>query len=258
MDDKIIIYTCLTGNYDMHREPSVINEQFRYIYFSPTKITNEFSVWEYRELKDETLDNIELSRLYKIKPHLIFPNNKYCLYIDANMQITDANIYDYLINLASKGAKWVGINHAVRDCIYEEGHAVVISRKAKYFKVKAYLKQQMAIGFPAHFGMTENNIIFRNIQDNVVRSICDQWWNLFVDSKTKRDQLCLPVIFWKNKFQPEYFFGGRRSWNHKGIERYVHSKDIQHSKIQKLLKEIRKWGGYYMNRLLFVLFGPIK
>ena len=33
MDDKIIIYTCLTGNYDMLREPSVINEQFRYIYF---------------------------------------------------------------------------------------------------------------------------------------------------------------------------------------------------------------------------------
>ena len=34
MDDKIIIYTCLTGNYDMLREPSVINEQFRYIYLS--------------------------------------------------------------------------------------------------------------------------------------------------------------------------------------------------------------------------------
>ena len=34
MDDKIIIYTCLTGNYDMLREPSVINEQFRHSMYS--------------------------------------------------------------------------------------------------------------------------------------------------------------------------------------------------------------------------------
>lgn len=254
---KIVIYTCLTGDYDKLREPSVKDDRFDYIYFSTHKVTACDSIWQYRKLKKEGLDKIRLSRLYKLRPHLVLNDYDYCVYMDANLQIINKSIYDQIIENIEEDALWVGIKHPARNCIYEEGYAVVVSRKANYFKVKSFLKKMMKSGFPHNFGMTENNFILRSLRSPQVLKICDEWWNLFIESNTQRDQLCLPVVFWRNNFNPKYFSENKNTWTYPGLERYTHSDNNPQTKLSTMIENFKEKKGYYTNRCLFVLFGPI-
>ncbi len=55
-------------------------------------------------------------------------------------------------------------------------------------------------GFPSNYGLFENNIIFREHHDRDVIKIMNDWWR-WVENYSRRDQLSLTYVLWKNNFQ---------------------------------------------------------
>jgi len=84
-----------------------------------------------------------------------------------------------------------------RDCIYEEAKACLILGLVKLKDVKKQMEKYKREGFPAHFGLSENNIILRRHNGERVIKLMEDWWkelNLY----THRDQLSLAYVLWKN------------------------------------------------------------
>lgn len=237
---KIVIYTCVTRNYDSIRYPIVTNDKFDYIYLSDHQLKTSAGIWKYQSIPELGLDKQYLSRHPKLLPHLYFPDYDYSIYIDANIQITGEEFYSEILKKIDSETLWCAPIHPERDSIYDEGKTVVLSLKAKYFKVRNFLKMISKMDVPHHLVMTENNILIRQHNHELVKSIDEQWWQMFIQSKTRRDQLSLPVIFWKNNFIPNFLYNGKKTWEHAGLSRIAHPElNNRISHIKRLFKDFR-------------------
>lgn len=190
-------------------------------------------------------------------PHKFFPEYDYSCYIDANLKIANNMFYKDILAHIDNDDLWASPNHPFRDCAYEEGEIVVKMLKASYYPVRRYLAKINKDGFPVHYGLTENNIILRKHNNRKVITISEHWWREYLSSKTWRDQLSLPYIFWINNFKPELLFNGIRKTVHDGMERIEHVYDT--TRISKL-----KSSNYFRfkrrmiircNKFFFKLFG---
>ena len=54
--------------------------------------------------------------------------------------------------------------------------------------------------FPQHYGLTENNVIFREHNNKDVIKVMEDWAYM-VENYSKRDQLSLMYVCWKNNFR---------------------------------------------------------
>jgi hypothetical protein len=61
---------------------------------------------------------------------------------------------------------------------------------------------------PTDFGMSENNVIFRYHRKAHVRKIMELWWQEII-SGSRRDQLSLSFVLWKEASTPRFFFEGQ-------------------------------------------------
>lgn len=192
--NKLVVYTALFGNYDDLIEPKEKFEGCDFVCFTDQKhLTSD--IWEIRLIEESDLPPNMMNRKYKILPHLFLSEYEWSLYVDANILIKKnpnilANKYlnDYDIAIPK---------HFARDCIYKESIEVVKAKKAKEEDVLMQVGIYRSNNFPKNYGLTENNIIFRNHNNKNIIELMKQWWselNLF----TKRDQLSLMYLIWKN------------------------------------------------------------
>ncbi len=120
---------------------------------------------------------------------------EWSLYVDANIAIVGnplelANKYLCRYDMAVP-------KHFARDCVYDEARECVILGKTKYDETKKQMDKYKNEGFPKNFGLGENSIIFRkHNSDNIIKLMTDWWEEL--NTQTKRDQLSLAYVLWKN------------------------------------------------------------
>ena len=62
-------------------------------------------------------------------------------------------------------------------------------------QIANYLSQ----GFPTHNGLFENSILVRDNRNVCVQALMRYWWDEYNKYQT-RDQLSLPYVIWKTKF----------------------------------------------------------
>ena len=53
-------------------------------------------------------------------------------------------------------------------------------------------------GVPENIGMYETNVIVSHPDDNIVQMIFNEWWKE-IEHNSKRDQLSLTYVLWKNR-----------------------------------------------------------
>lgn len=240
--NKLVIYTCLTGEYDNLKQPLVIDTTFDYICFS-NNINKEFiGVWKIKKLPFPELDNTRLSRTAKILPHKVLENYDYSLYIDANIQILTTELYQKIKAQISKGALIAQVPHTTPpiDCIYDEIPFCIMCGSSKFlpaYKQFLHLKKE---GFPEHYGLFENNIIFRKHNDISVIRISEEWWNEY-EQYSKRDQFSLMYIYWRNQYLPNYLFDDKtNAWNSTCIKRFCHIQQKKGSFLNYIERQINK------------------
>jgi len=73
----------------------------------------------------------------------------------------------------------------------------VILGKTKYEETKKQMDKYKKEAFPKNFGIGENNILFRKHNSEKGVKIMNDWWDE-LNSQTKRDQLSLAYVLWKN------------------------------------------------------------
>lgn len=206
MNNKVI-YTCCVGGYDDIKQPVVIDKEFDYICFSNDIKEATIGIWKVRSIPYVNHSLAKVSRYPKLLPHIVLPEYDYSVYIDANIQIVCQEFYDTINTKISSNCFIAQVNHCVPpiDCIYDE-----IFYAYKFCKLSVidtwrhtmFLKKQ---GFPEHYGLFENNLIYRMHNNNKVIQISFQWWEEFL-RYSSRDQLSLMYVYWKNHYMPELLF----------------------------------------------------
>jgi len=180
---KKIIYSAITGDYDqplMHKIP----EGWEYKLFSNNK---KIPATDY--VTSQHLTDVQLARNIKICPWDYFDFDV-CLWIDGNT-VFDANEIEALTDY-----EFVISRHSERDCMYEEGNAIVKFKKEKPEMINNILMRYKQEGLPEHNGMVASHAIVRwNTEKN--KNFCKEWWNELVHG-THRDQMSFNYVLWKN------------------------------------------------------------
>ncbi len=196
-----VLYTCITGGYEGLLLQEYLNPEWDYFCFTDSeKLLNykNYGAWQIRPLEFSELDNTKNARWHKMHPHVLFPDYNESIYIDGNIIFTGKHIFNEIQN---KKLNLVIPNHWRDDCIYTEIKSV---RKNKFDseenikKIETFLKEN---NFPEHYGLNETNLIYRHHNDPRVIKIMEEWW-AFIRDFTKRDQLSLTYVLWKNGIKP--------------------------------------------------------
>ncbi len=202
-----VVYTVLTGDYDNLISQYYYNPHWDYICLTDNKdlIENGHSFWKIVPLEMNYENIAKKSRIPKILAHKFLQDYKYSLYIDANIDILSPKVFRNIDKLINSGEKFAITKHYLRDCIYEEMLACMQYRKedaGNILKLYAKYKEE---NFPSNYGLTENNVIFREHNDAEVIKLMEDWWYM-VENYSKRDQLSLMYVCWKNNFKISSLF----------------------------------------------------
>jgi len=86
--NKIVCYTCITGNYDRLLDPLVVPSNIDFICF--TDNWHQFSnVWQIRSVPKDLneLSNVKRQRIVKICPHRYLSEYDISIWVDGNICI---------------------------------------------------------------------------------------------------------------------------------------------------------------------------
>lgn len=191
-----VIYTSIVGNFDSLIQPPIIDKDFDYICFvrKGQLTTDKIGIWSIREIPFDTSDNRTLSRFPKLLPHRVLADYDYSLWIDGNVSINSDNIYQIIKNKIADDIVYSGLNHWGRDCAYDEAAGIANKVKEPFLSLAKTVRFLKTQHFPKHYGLYENNVIFRKHHDPTIIKFDELWWNLFCQY-AHRDQLCHPYCY---------------------------------------------------------------
>lgn len=261
---KFVIYTVLVGNYDDILQPVVIDDRFDYILFSNDIYESYKGVWKIKNIPEVVKnDNKRLSRYPKTHPETMLSEYKASLYIDANIQIMDTWVYNRCIELYNQNIEFAGIKLVFtgRDCIYEHAFDMCQNYYDHDYSVIKQCREMYKVGFPQHFGLNENNVIFR-IHTQRMKETDEEWWN-WILNYSFRDQFSYMFCIWKHNIQLNYILpegedtrnGSHfRLVNHDGRKSVARVKVVKRSAIEKMRirskhfnvqKSLKQWENQY-------------
>ena len=192
---RFVVYTVIVGEYDIIEQPLVIDERFDYVLFSDKpEGSKTMGVWQVRHIPFTHKDPTRISRYPKMHPEVLFPQHLASLYIDANLQIIDQQVYDKCCSFYENGVDWGGITLPCPphpDCIYDHSFWVLVEG----------LDYDGVVLKWCHKRIFENNVIFR-IHNETCHRVNNLWWNSYCNY-SRRDQLSLFYSFWR---YPEIHF----------------------------------------------------
>ena len=199
LNDRIAVYTVVFGNVDNILEPYCCPDNIDYYLITDQDIDLSHSKWKRVDISAfgndlKKMTNVQKNRFFKMKPYLVFPDYKYSIYIDGNIQIiTDLTEY---INCISSECGLAAHFHSCRDCVYEESKAIIFAKKETKENMQAHLEHLEKSGFPRKYGMLECNVLAREHND-FCKKIMEEWFSEFM-SYSKRDQISLPFVLYNN------------------------------------------------------------
>lgn len=194
--ERVAIYTASFGNYDDLHIPEIQPDNVDYYYISDRK-PEQTGIFKWINAGNIISDRIESpikrNRYLKMHPDVIFPEYKYSIYIDSNIQIKrDITPFICISNSGISVFK-----HLRRDCLYYEAMTIVNYRRVVPEDVIHQMWKYLDEGMPLHFGLTEMPVIAREHNNPLCKKIMETWWNEF-DNESQRDQLSFMYAVWKN------------------------------------------------------------
>ena len=235
---KKVIYTSIIGGFDELIQPKIIDPSFDYICFveKGSNLKGCNGVWKFREIPFFSCNDRILSRFPKLLPHLILPDYYCSLWIDGNVGIRGGEIYNIINKKILNGILYSGLNHWSRDCSYDEAIACLNSGKESLLnilKTIAFLKSKK---FPKHYGLYENNVIFRVHNNPLIINFDKLWWEMFM-KYAKRDQIC--HSFCMREFMIYRDFLLPKDLCSRNYPGFVHNKHVAQSAHKNLLEKLK-------------------
>lgn len=205
--ERIAIYTCITGNYDILREPLFVPDNCDFYVVTDQEIPRTSS-WikidpvEYFDdylSEDDRHNPIVVSRLFKMLPFMFLKNYRFSIYIDANFKIyTDLTEFIYRLNLNYGMGFFL---HQDRQCVYDEIKQCIKLGKDTSERLENCVKYMNDNDMPEHYGLLAGGIIVRDHENDRMTSVMWDWWEEY-KKLSVRDQISLPYILYKNSIVP--------------------------------------------------------
>lgn len=194
--NSIVVYTAILGDYDVLRDPLVVEPNVHYVCYTDQKNIKS-DIWEIRNIQDvPPNDRAVYVRKYKMLPHELFPEYKTSVWIDASIQILGK--LTELIKKYQRHSNFLLMPHNERICAYEEAFANVVGllneKKIVVEQIKKYLQE----GYPIDSGLMVGGFLVRNHHEEKIKKTMKDWF-CEISCYSKRDQISLPYVIWKNK-----------------------------------------------------------
>ena len=201
-DKKIVVYTCITGNYDNVAMPLYRNNNVDYIMYTNQQDVKNVGLWEKRDIPENIKklnDNVLINRYIKMHPHELFKDYDYSIYIDGNIR-TVSDISSF-VNKVNEVTGLALHRHSARNCIYEEVKACKLHKKGNIANLEKQIQKYNDEKMPHNYGLLEASVIVTDLNNTNSLKIENTWWDEFVDSKSYRDQISLIYVLWKLGFK---------------------------------------------------------
>ncbi len=218
---KGVVYTAIFGKYDDLPQGQYKSEGIDYICFSDHEFQSDF--WKVVKVNKVYEDPTRNARKYKALPHRYVSDYEYSIWMDGNMLM----LRD--LNPLLDGKIFQTYDHMKcfdkRNCIYEEAAAIfqlgqqnmdrTPERGTKNFKdnpqvIKQQIEKYKSEGFPKDFGLAETSVVIRKHNDPSCMKLDEDWWTE-MKYHSRRDQLSLNYVEWKNNFKIDYLEGDVRN-----------------------------------------------
>lgn len=196
--NKKVVYTCISGNYDILEDPKFINNDFDYVCFTDQKFKT--NIWKLKPIPEnlKDLSSVKKQRYIKINAHEFLPEYDFSIWIDGNVDIK-ADLNNYIAKNCSERdiSVFVG-QHPKRNCIYDEGTECIRQKKDTKENVEKQLIVYKAEGMPKNYGLPQTCIMLRRHNEESCKKLMKAWWEQ-VKRYSHRDQLSFNYALWKNQ-----------------------------------------------------------
>ena len=114
-------------------------------------------------------------------------------------------VYDRFVELYNQQVEYAGIKLVLtgRDCIYEHSFDMCQALLEHDYVAVKQCHELYRRGFPSHFGINENNVIYR-IHSERMKVTDEEWW-WWICNYSSRDQFSLMYCLWKYEVPLNYF-----------------------------------------------------
>jgi hypothetical protein len=189
IQNKNVVYTCVTGNYESLKFPFK-EDGVDYLAFTDDLSINP-NGWELVEINSNFKNPIVINRFIKMNPDLFLNNYDKSLYVDGNINIIGPlfNLFDKCLDYP-KNFMSIPV-HPIRSNLYDEFLSCVNAGKVigsdAFFLYDEIIKKHPHINKRR---LTENSIIFRYHNDSRAKLVGSNWFNN-LNNLILRDQLLL-------------------------------------------------------------------
>lgn len=226
-DARIVVYTCIMGEYDDIKEPIWKDDNIQYICFTNNKklLHKKQTKWIIKDIPNSVkYTNYTLvNRYIKMHPHEFFIGYDYAIYIDANVKVC-SYVGKYIDGICDKTGLAM-YKHSARNSIYDEAMVCKYYGKGNRKLIDKQIKRYKNEGFPYDYGLYEATIIIIDLKNNISKNILEDWWSEFIANGSLRDQLSLPYVLWKKKKNfSDVGILGENIFEDKKISIYQHNK----------------------------------
>lgn len=187
MNNRICVYTCITGDYDVLNEIENIEEEIDYYCFTNNKNIKS-NTWKVIYIKDDSLTNIELARKIKILGHPVI-NETYDtqLWMDGSISF-NKKIMDFIKTYLGDKDTFVAFRHGKRNTIKEESKACIQLKKEKRENIDRLMAFYKKEKYKDDNGLIESTVYIKRVHDKLVQETMKLWFSM-ITSYTTRDQL---------------------------------------------------------------------
>ncbi|XME03789.1 glycosyltransferase domain-containing protein [Lachnospiraceae bacterium C1.1] len=197
--DSLVVYTAITGGYDVLNIPLYRDDKITYVCFSNDRnLKSDF--WNIEYIEDPNINNIMLSKRFKIHPERYFKEYEISVWVDGKFLIRD-DLRRY-INKYIKKSPILCFPHPERNCIYDEAACCIAEHKGVKKDLVRQISHYYNGGYPFDAGLFEMGCIVRNHNDENVIRLMNAWEEEII-KYSYRDQISFPYVCWKMNLYPD-------------------------------------------------------
>lgn len=221
-NNKQVIYTCLTGNYENLVDPSVVSEDFNYVCFTDNMNLSS-NVWILKPIPNELLhlSKVKQQRCIKICPHKYLSEYETSIWVDACIDIV-GDMKAFLNSCCCDENKSIFIpKHPNRNCIYEEMKACFQIKKDTMDNMGPQINKYKEEKYPSNNGLVQSNIVIRKHNNKQCIEVMEIWKKELI-THSHRDQLSFNYALWKTNNYETFKYLDKTLCNSKYFKWYLH------------------------------------
>lgn len=201
---KVVLYSCITGKYDVIYSPLLNLPNIDYILYTDSVLPSKNSKWKTREIPKflQHFSPNDQNRYIKMHPHEFFSGDyDYSIYIDGKIHLL-GDVFP-LTNSINKKTGLALFQHGTRENVYSEAEVLIKLQKGNVKKIREQMERYKNVGFPEDSGLFEMAVIASDLSNSVSEKLLDSWWKEYIVTESLRDQISWPYILWRNNFSKE-------------------------------------------------------